>query len=74
MFYGRPIKETQDIVLASVIYAEVIEGLNGYFASEPRNEYISIHRHIDSRTFYLYDPEAWADILIRYSRSNRNFL
>lgn len=67
--YRTPSKETQEILLASAIYAEVIEGLNGYFTSEPRNEYITIHRRIDSRTFYLYDPEAWADILITWLRT-----
>lgn len=67
--YGRPIKETQGALLSSVNYAEAIEGLNGYFTSEPRNDYITIRRQIDSYTFFLYDPEKWADILISWLRT-----
>lgn len=67
--YRIPSKESQDILLASVVCSEVIEGLNRYFASEPRNNYISIWPTVNKRDFVLYEPEAWADILIEWLRT-----
>ena len=40
--YRTPSKEIQEIILANVTYETVINGLNGYFASEPRNDYITV--------------------------------
>lgn len=70
--YKTPSKESQDILLASVVCSEVIEGLNRYFASEPRNNYISIWPTVNKRDFVLYEPEAWADILIEWLRKKHD--
>lgn len=70
--YRTPSKESQDILLASVVCSEVIEGLNRYFASEPRNNYISIWPTVNKRDFVLYEPEAWADILIEWLRKKHD--
>lgn len=70
--YGTPSKETKDILLASVAYSEVIEGLNRYFTSEPRNNYISIWPTVNAQDFVLYEPEAWADILIEWLRKKHD--
>lgn len=65
-------KEIQESVLASVTYGSVIDGLNGYFASEPRNSYITVRATFDNPDFILHDPEAWADILISWLRTKHN--
>lgn len=67
--YKTPSKDVQEIILANVTYKEVIEGLNGYFASEPRNDYITIKMKSDKQNFALYEAEAWADILISWLRT-----
>lgn len=66
--YRTPSKEIQEIILASVTYEAVIKGLNGYFASEPRNNYITVKMESDKQNFALYEGEAWADILIEWLR------
>lgn len=67
--YKTPSKDVQEIILANVTYKEVIEGLNGYFASEPRNDYITVKMESDKQNFALYEAEAWADILISWLRT-----
>lgn len=69
--YKTPSKDVQEIILANVTYKEVIEGLNGYFASEPRNDYITVKMESDDikQDFALYEAEAWADILISWLRT-----
>lgn len=66
--YRTPSKEIQEIILANLTYETVINGLNGYFASEPRNDYITIRMEPDKQNFALYEGEAWADILIEWLR------
>lgn len=68
--YRTPSKDIQEIILANVTYEAVIEGLNGYFASEPRNDYITVK--FDDRTSALYEAEAWADILIEWLRKKHD--
>lgn len=70
--YKTPSKEIQEIILANVTYEAVIDGLNGYFTSEPRNNYISIWPTVNKRDFVLYEPEAWADILIEWLRKKHD--
>lgn len=67
--YRTTSKEVQEIILANVTYEVVIEGLNGYFASEPRNDYITVKMESDKQDFALYEAEAWADILISWLRT-----
>lgn len=69
--YKTPSKEIQEIILANLTYETAIEGLNGYFASEPRNEYITVKMESDGikQDFALYEAEAWADILITWLRT-----
>lgn len=67
--YRTPSKEIQEIILASVTYETVINGLNGYFASEPRNDYITVKMVSDKQNSALYEPEAWADIMITWLRT-----
>lgn len=64
-------KESQEILFANVTYETVIDGLNGYFASEPRNDYITVKMESDDikQDFALYEAEAWADILISWLRT-----
>lgn len=72
--YRIPSKKIQDIVFANATYEAVIEGLNGYFASEPRNNYITVKMESDGikQDFALYEPEAWADILIEWLRKKHD--
>lgn len=70
--YRTPSKEIQEIILANVTYEAVIDGLNGYFTSEPRNEYITIKMEPDKQNFALYEAEAWADILIEWLRKKHD--
>ena len=67
--YKTPSNDVQEIILANVTYEAVINGLNGYFASEPRNDYIIVKMVSDNRNFALYEGEAWADILISWLRT-----
>lgn len=69
--YKTPSKEIQEIILANVTYEAIIKGLNGYFASEPRNDYITVKIEFDDikQDFALYEAEAWADILITWLRT-----
>lgn len=70
--YKTPSKEIQEIILANVTYEAVIDGLNGYFTSEPRNEYITIKMEPDKQNFALYEAEAWADIFIEWLRKKHD--
>lgn len=69
--YRTPSKEIQEIILANVTYETVINGLNGYFTSEPRNDYITVKMESDDikQDFALYEAETWADILISWLRT-----
>ena len=66
--YKTPSKEIQEIILANVTYETVIDGLNKYFESEPRNKYITVKMESDKQDSELYAAEAWADILIEWLR------
>lgn len=70
--YKTPSKEIQEIILANVTYETVIDGLNKYFASKPRNEYITVKMESDKQDFALYEAEAWADILISWLRTEHD--
>lgn len=72
--YRIPSKKIQEIIFANATYEAVIEGLNGYFASEPRNDYITVKMESDGikQDFVLYEPEAWADILIEWLRKKHD--